>query len=33
MMDIMTPSHPLWDEFIERLDEVAEERMEAHWNN
>jgi hypothetical protein len=23
-MDIMTPTHPLWDEFVARLDEVAD---------
>lgn len=24
-MEIMTPTHPLWDEFVEQLDEVADE--------
>ncbi len=24
-MEIMSPGHPLWDEFVERLDKVADE--------
>lgn len=24
-MDVMIPTHPLWDEFVERLDEVVDE--------